>query len=468
MTARLLIIDDEDLFREDLASLLRAEGYECLAAATGEAGLAMIEKTSPEVVLCDINLPGKGGIQVLDEIMAISPETFVIMITAYGTLESSLEAFRRGASDYVTKPLMEEDVLLKIERLVKYKRLSQEVKLLRREVSQDVEGLLGVGKSDAMREILDLISRVGPTRSTVLIRGESGTGKELAARAIHELSTHHTEDSDRVENERHFAAINCAGISAELLESELFGHVRGAFTGAIKDHVGYFELAGEGTILLDEIAEMPLSLQSKLLRVLEQKEFSRVGSTKLVPLKARIISATNKDLRALMADGDFREDLFFRLAVFEIHLPALSARRSDIPLLVEYFIKKFNREMKRTCLGVDNEAMRRLLACPWPGNIRELRNAIERAMIICRGDHIALSDLPSEIGEIAPLPENSDDLRDAITDFEIQHIRNVLQACHGNRKEAAQRLGVNPSTLYRKMVNLGLLQDREGTARSPS
>lgn len=456
MDAQVLIIDDEDLFREDLALLLRREGYDCLAASTGEKGVEIVGKTSPDVILCDISLPGKGGIEILDEIMGVSPESFVIMITAYGTLESSVEAFRKGASDYITKPLVIEDVLQKIERLVSLRRLWQEVKFLRREVSQNAEGLLGVGQSETMQEALELIKKVGPTRSTVLITGESGTGKELVARAVHDLGSRNGGSGEEDEDEHHFAAINCAGIPSELLESELFGHMRGSFTGAVKDHVGYFELAGEGTIFLDELAEMPLSLQGKLLRVLEQKEFSRVGGPRLIPLKARIISATNKNLRDLVEAGEFREDLFFRLAVFEIALPPLRNRRTDIPLLVEHFVKKFNEEMKKRCLGVDNEAMRRLLASPWPGNIRELRNVIERAMILCQEDYIRLEDLPAEIRDIAPVPEYGVDLRDATRTFERHHIWSVLESCQWNKEEAARRLGVNSSTLYRKMADLGL------------
>ncbi|MCH7909539.1 MAG: sigma-54-dependent Fis family transcriptional regulator [Candidatus Hydrogenedentes bacterium] len=456
MAAQVLIIDDEDLFREDLADLLRAEGYECLTAATGEEGLEHIAKTGPEVVLCDINLPGKMGIQILDEIMGISPESFVIMITAYGSLESSVDAFRKGASDYITKPLVVEDVLAKIARLIKYKRLSQEVKHLRREVSHDFEGLLGVGESKAMKDALNLIRKVSPTNTTVLITGESGTGKELVARAIHELSTYEAEKSGESNGERLFIAVNCAGIPAELLESELFGHVRGAFTGAIENHVGSFELAGEGTILLDEIAEMPVSLQSKLLRVLEQKEFSRLGDNRLIPLKARIIAATNKNLRDLVKTGEFREELFFRVAVLGIHVPPLCERRSDIPLLVEHFIKGFNDEMKRKCLGMESEAMRRLLSYSWPGNIRELKNVIERAIILSEESYLTLADLPAEIRGISPWPQQCDDLRTATKAFEREHIRSVLKACEWNKEAAAQRLKVNPSTLYRKMADLGL------------
>ena len=454
MNEKILIIDDEDLFREDLALILSQEGYEGLVAATGEEGLTLIEKHMPQIVLCDINLPGMDGLEVLNKSLAISPDTSVIMITAYGTLESSLTAFRKGAADYITKPLVIEDVIQKVERLIKYKRLHQEVKFLRREVSPETHGIVGVWQSDSMKEILELIGKVAPTKSTVLLTGESGTGKELVASTIHALSF--GADMDLKANEVHFAAVNCAGIPAELLESELFGHVRGAFTGATKDHVGYFELAGEGTIMLDELADMPLSLQSKLLRVLEQKEFSRVGSTKLLPLRARIISATNKDLRSLVKSGEFREDLFFRLAVFEIKIPPLREHRSDIPFLVDGFIKKFNQEMKRKCLGFDSGAMRKMIEFPWAGNIRELRNVIERAMILCHGDQITEIDLPAEIRNIENTPDFPVNLRAATKVFEKSHIEHTLAACDGNKEETAYKLGVNPSTLYRKMTDLGL------------
>lgn len=447
MTAKVLIIDDEDMFREDFASLLRQKGYECKTALNGEEGLALAEEFSPDLIFCDIVMPGKGGVEVLDEIILICPESCVVMITAYGTFETAVEALQKGAYDYIMKPLLIEDVLQKIEHFMKYRLLLQKVKFLRRELSRDVESSRMVGKSDAMKEIFDLIEKVAPTRSTVLISGESGTGKELVARAIHEMSDF---------REHPFVAINCAGIPEHLLESELFGHVRGAFTGAFKNRVGFFELAGEGTILLDEIAEMSLGLQSKLLRVLEQREFLPVGGTKPIMLKARTIASVSKNLRDLMKAGQFREELFFRIAVFEIHLPPLRARRSDIPLLIEYFVGRYNRELKRKCLGMDNEAMRSLLAYSWPGNVRELRNVIERAMILNHGDYIPVADLSPEITNNLQFPKYSDDLRDAVHAYEREHIRRILLDSGGNKEETARRLGINPSTLYRKMAELSI------------
>lgn len=449
MSIRVLIIDDEDLFREDFGRLLRRRGYECRVAPNAQVGLALAEEFGPDVILCDIVMPGKGGIELLDELGAHCPESFVLMITAYGSVDTAVDAFRKGASDYIMKPVLIEDVVRKIERLMERKRLAQEVKFLRRTASRDAASLALVGEGEAMKKMLHLIEEVAPTHSTVLITGESGTGKELVGRAIDALSG---------SGERRFVGINCAGIPVQLLETELFGHVRGAFTGAVENRVGFFELAGEGTLFLDEIAEMPLALQSKLLRVLEQREFVPVGGTKAVALKARIIASTNKDLRELVQKGEFREDLFFRVAVFEINVPPLRERRSDVPLLVEHFVKRLSVSVKRHCLGVSNEAMQKLMSHRWPGNVRELRNVIERAMILCHRDYITPEHLPPEIRGASDQAPLSDSLRDATRAYEREHIRRVLEAADGNKEEAARRLGINPSTLYRKMADLGVGQ----------
>ncbi len=450
MNSKVLIIDDENLFREDLATLLRRKGYECETASDGQKGMSALEQFGPDVVLCDIVMPGKGGIEVLEEIKRTSPETLVIMITAYGSLETAVKAFRQGAADYISKPFMLEDVLQKIQRLIEHRRLSQEVMFLRREISQAASELSLIGQSEPIKKVLESIKLVAKTRSTVLLQGESGTGKEVAARLVRSMGSG---------LELPFVAINCAGIPHELLESELFGHVRGAFTGAVADKAGFFQLAGEGIVFLDEVSEMPLSLQSKLLRVLEEKEFYRVGGTKAIPFKSRLIVSTNRNLRQLTEAGTFREDLYFRIAVFEIVLPALRARSSDIPLLVDHFIKQFNREMKRRCFGVGNEVIAKLMAYPWPGNVRELRNVIEHGMIRNSGDYISLEDLPAEITGGSEFPKYSQNLRQAMHAYEAEHIRRVLLDCRGNREETARRLEINPSTLYRKMTELNISED---------
>lgn len=447
MNVKVLIIDDEDVFREDLASLLRRKGFECKTAADGEEGLALAGEFEPDVVFCDIVMPGMDGIEVLDKLIPTSPQSSVVVITAYGNLETAVQAFRKGAFDYIMKPLVLEDVVQKINRIMENKRLVREVRQLRRELNQEADSLSMIGQSKAMTDLLELIDKVAPTKSTVLITGESGTGKELIARAIHNRSG---------SSHLPFVAINCAGIPDSLLESELFGHIKGSFTGAIKDKEGFFELAGEGTILLDEIGEMPINLQGKLLRVLEEREFFRVGSTERIPLKARLLASTNKDPDDAIKSGDLREDLFFRLSVFKMHLPPLRERLSDIPLLVENFVQKFNHELKKRITGTDNETMRCLMAYSWPGNIRELRNAMERAMILCDGECVLRENLSAEIIGTAASSGSTDKLRDAVNAYESEYIRRVITAAGNNKEEAARRLGINPSTLYRKMSELGI------------
>ncbi|MHC4070892.1 MAG: sigma-54 interaction domain-containing protein, partial [Planctomycetota bacterium] len=315
-------------------------------------------------------------------------------------------------------------------------------------LSQDTEASLLVGQSDQIEHVRELIRKISTTASTVLITGESGTGKELVAREIHANSTAVKEQ---------FVAINCAGIPEHLLESELFGHTKGAFTGADSEREGFFELAGKGTILLDEIAEMPLSLQSKLLRVIEERKFIRVGGKTPIGVEARITASTNKNLEELVKADLFRQDLYFRLAVFEIRLAPLRERRDDIPLLCDNLIKKLNQRLKRNCLGVDNDAIRMLLSYSWPGNIRELRNVIERAMILSTNQYVAAAELPAQITNAVEFRKYSDDLRTAMASYEKEHIRRVLLATGGNKERSARKLGINPSTLYRKMADLGLI-----------
>lgn len=454
MNAKVLLIDDEDVFREDLASLLRKNGYTCKTSPGAEQVPDLLDKFDPDVILCDVVMPGQGGIEVLETISQISPQTPVMMITAFASLDTAVDAFRKGAVDYITKPLLLEDVLQKLQRVLRYGRLDQEVKFLRREVSRVVGDLSLIGQSEPMKEVGALIEKVAATRSTVLLRGESGTGKEVAARSIRAMS----QDPDLP-----FVAINCAGIPEQLLESELFGHVRGAFTGAVTDKEGFFVLAAEGTVFLDEIGEMSMAIQSKLLRVLEEREFYRVGGTKAIPLKSRLIVSTNRDLREMIAAGAFREDLYFRVAVFEIIMPPLRDRRADIPALADHFVKRFNQEMKRRCFGADNDAIRMLMAHPWPGNVRELRNVIEHAMILCHADYITPYELPAEIRQSGGPTRPSDSLREAVRAYEREHIRRALSACGDNREKTARRLGINPSTLYRKMTELGLGRGGDST-----
>lgn len=447
MIVKILIIDDEELFREDLALLLSKKGYDCQTANTAEEGIEKATSFQPDVILCDIVMPGKSGIDILDDIRRKSPEAAIIMMTAFGTLETAIDAFRKGAADYILKPLIIEDVTNKIERLIKQKKLEKEIKYLHKEINEEVKALGFVGQSDSMKNVSALIGKVAPMNSTVLITGESGTGKELIARAIHQNSPQKNEP---------FIAINCSGLQESLLESELFGHVKGAFTGAATDKEGLFEIAGEGVIFLDEISEMPFPVQSKLLRVLEQREYYRLGGTKLIKMKARVLAAANKDLKQLLSEKKFRDDLYYRIAVFEIALPPLRERTSDIPHLTEHFIHKFNKEMNLNYSGISSEALETFMSYKWPGNIRELRNVIERAMILCNGETISVDGLPPQLNGKILTTVQTKNLKKAVQTFEKVFIMQILNETNWNKEKAAKILEINPSTLYRKMAELNI------------
>ncbi len=378
----------------------------------------------------------------------VSPQTHVLVMTAHGTVETAVDALRAGASDYILKPVVFDDLLAKVARLLEHRQLAWQAQMLRREVDAqyDFQGL--VGSSVAMREIGELIRKVGPTRTTVLITGESGTGKEVVARAIHQSS----EVAQRI-----FLPVNCAAIPENLLESQLFGHVRGAFTGAVTSQEGLFSRARGGTIFLDEIGDMPFGLQSKLLRAIESREILPVGSTQPVTVDVRIIAASNQQLAKMVEDGKFREDLYYRLNVVNIHLPPLRDRREDIPSLVEYLVRRHNREMKRAYKGVDNAALKLLMSQPWKGNVRELDNVIEHAMILGGGEWITVTDLPRALRETDdPLPPVGDELRDALRAYERIHIESVLRRAGHDKRKAADMLGLSLSSLYRKLNELGI------------
>ncbi len=444
MKAKILLVDDEDIFREDLAELLRAEGLQCDTAADGEQGLRAAAADPPDVVLCDLVMPGTSGLEVVQRLAALCPETSVLVITAHGTVETAVEAFRAGAVDYLLKPVLHEDLLQKIRRCLEHRRLVRELLYLRRQVAGGGEI---VGRSPGIEGVRRLIDRVGPARTSVLITGESGTGKELVARALHQTCCGETAP---------FIAVNCAALPRELAESELFGHVRGAFTGAHRDKPGYFELAHGGTLFLDEIGDLPLEIQPKLLRAIEEQAVYRIGATRSTRVEARILAATHRDLEAETEAGRFREDLYFRIAVVQIALPPLRDRRDDIPLLIDHLLGRLNVRLDRRILGVDRAALRVLMGARWRGNIRELENVLERAMLLTEESYIGLADLPAELAGEAHCPELSDDLRRAVRAYEREHIRHVLQATGGNREEAARRLGIDASTLYRRLKELEL------------
>ncbi len=448
--SQILVVDDEPLIRDTLAEYLGQEGFAVTACADGEEALARAEGRRFDAALCDVQLPGMDGIELLERLLKISPETFVLLITAYATAENAVEAFQRGAHDYIMKPILLDDVLNKVRHLLAYRRLFQENQWLRRELNRAHDQDLVVGRSVAMRQVLEVVRKVAPTRSTVLISGESGTGKELVARAIHDQET-----AARGGGERRFLAVNCAAIPHDLLENQLFGHRKGAFTGADRDQPGVFVHAGDGTVFLDEIGELPAATQAKLLRAIEQKEVLPVGANEPVRVQARVLAATNKDLKRETEQGRFREDLYYRLAVVTIRMPPLRDRREDIPDLVDALLARHARELGKRIGGVSHEAMQILLACRWRGNVRELDNALQRAVILGEGPLITPADLPPDLAPVENDPSLVDDLGEAVRRFERMHIERILRQTP-DKKEAARRLGMGLSSLYRRIGELGI------------
>jgi DNA-binding NtrC family response regulator len=445
-TANVLIVDDEPLIRDTLAEYLALEGFAVTTCADGESALDVAAGQRFDVALCDVQLPGIDGIELLDRLLKISPDTFVLLITAYATVENAIQAFQRGASDYLMKPIVLDEVLSKIRRLLDYRDLFQENQWLRRELNRDYDFEHMIGRSAAMQHVFALVRKVAPTRSTVLLVGESGTGKELIARAIH----HQGADSGA-----RFLAVNCAAIPHELLENQLFGHRKGAFTGADSAHSGMFLHAGSGTVFLDEIGELPPATQAKLLRAIEQKEILPVGANEPIQVEARVLTATNKDLAKEVEQGRFREDLYYRLNVVSIWVPPLRERREDIPDLVEFLLAKHARTLGKHVTGVTHETMQILLACRWKGNVRELENALQRAVILGEGPLITPADLPPDLAPVEGDPSLVDDLGEAVRRFEKQHLERILRQTP-DKKEAAHRLGMGLSSLYRKITELGI------------
>ena len=445
LTGTILVVEDQDSARESLVELLKGEGFEVHEAADGNAAMAVIDKVDLDLVLTDLTMPGADGIAVLRHISEVSPQTLVILMTAHATVDTAVEAIRLGAQDYMLKPLIFEDVLRKVQHLMNHRKLAWENQLLRREVNDHFSPERPIGRSQAMQEIAKLIAKVAPTPTTVLISGESGVGKEVVARTIHA----HSLFKDSV-----FLPVNCSAIPETLLESQLFGHMKGSFTGAVNTQEGLFQRARGGTIFLDEIGEMPLSLQPKLLRVLEEKTVLPVGSTTPIKVNVRIITATNRDLKAEVEVGRFRDDLYYRLNVFEINIPPLRKRLDDLPALVEHLIHRHNAEMKASYKGVDSATMRILMSFPWKGNIRELDNVLERAMILGNGEWIKPADLPGQQtdGEF----NSEDDLAKAVELYEKSHIERTLNKAGGDKQQAAELMGLSLSTLYRKIEKLGI------------
>ena len=445
----ILVCDDEPVIRDTLAEFLQQEGYDVRAVGSGEEALALAGERFFDLVLCDINLPKLDGIEVLERLGRISPETFVILITAYATVDTAIEAFQKGAHDYLMKPILLREVHGKIRRLLKQRDMHRENQWLRRELNRVADSAeMVTGQSPAMRTVMDFAKRVAPSPSTVLVLGESGTGKELLARAVHRFAQAAKPTDGR------FLAVNCAAIPGDLLENMLFGHKKGAFTGADRDSVGVFVHAGAGTVFLDEIGELPLATQAKLLRAIEQKEVLPVGANEPVKVAARILAATNKDLAKEAAEGRFRQDLFYRLNVVALTLPPLRERREDLPALVEFLLTKHCQQSGRPFAGLSHEAMQRVLKYPWPGNIRELDNAIQRAVVLGEPPLIEVTDLPQTLWNAAVI-RDPDLLEEAVRFAEKTHIERILKQTP-DKREAAKRLGIGLSSLYRKIELCGV------------
>jgi len=450
-----MVVDDEPLVRESLSEMLELTGYCISTASNGKEACQILKNSNVDLLIIDIKMPEMDGRELLRSVKVSHPEAAVIMMTSYGSIEDAVEAMKNGAYDYITKPIVDSEIKITIERFFNQKRLLEEnIKLKQQLHDAKKECFAGIfGQDEKMQKIYSLIEAVSNTRATVLINGESGTGKRLIAHAIHKCN-----ESER---NKPFVEVSCGALTESLLESELFGHVKGAFTGAIKDRAGRFELANHGTIFLDEIDAFPPALQVKLLRVLQDGEFERVGDSKTIKIDIRIIAATNQNLEDLISQGKFRKDLYYRLNIIYIEVPPLRARKGDIPLLVKEFIRKHSGHKKNT-QKISDEAMEQLMDYDWPGNVRELENVIERAMVLNKGDIMNVVDLPDALhkSETAGSSGARLALREALKSPEKELIKKALDSVKWNRNQAAKTLNINRTTLYKKMQKFGLLKNK--------
>jgi two-component system response regulator PilR (NtrC family) len=442
----ILVIDDEEMMREILEALLTREGYEVKSAESGAAGLDLARATPFDAAVVDVMMPDMDGLATLDELKKLDDELAVVMITAFASVETAIAAMKLGAFDYITKPFKHDEVLVVLRNAMERRRLVAENRALRQNLQEQYHKFGNIiGRSSRMRQVFDLIIQAAPSRSTILIAGESGTGKELVARAIHT----HSARSDRA-----FITVNSGNLPPDLLESNLFGHVKGAFTGAVYPKKGLFELADKGSIFFDEIGNIPLETQPKLLRVMQEREFMRLGGVDNIKVDVRIIAATNVDLRRMMEESRFREDLYYRLHVITIELPALRERKEDIPLLVQHFLKKYGDENQKAGIELAPEALDLLVEYDWPGNVRELENVIERAVVLSTGPRIGPELVPEQV-RAAPmmqipqvvLPPEGVSFKDVISDFERRLIETALDTAGGVQKKAAELLHIKPTTL---------------------
>lgn len=451
-TGSILIVEDDDQLRIALERILVKQGYDVMAVVTAEDALKVINKTSYDLVITDLKLPGIDGLELVRAVRRYKPETSIIMTTAYATVDSAVKAMKEGAEDYIAKPFNLDEIRMVVGKVFEKREMITRNLLLQNQLARKYAFENIIGHSERMVEVYKLITQVKDSKSTVLILGETGTGKDLVARAIHYNSLR----SDRL-----YMPVNCGALQENLLASELFGYVKGAFTGALHDKRGLFEVAAGGTIFLDEIGDVSLGFQQTLLRALDSGEIQPVGAVKRTKVDVRIIAATNKDIEAMVATGDFREDLFYRLNVITIQVPPLRERKEDIALLAHHFLAKYSREADKDLREIDSEAMRLLEEYPWPGNVRELENTIERSVLLERDTRITPASLPAKLREKRPcnsgplMPEN-DKSSLTLENLEKSHIISVLRQMGGNRAQAAKCLGINRSTLWRMMIKYNI------------
>jgi two-component system response regulator PilR (NtrC family) len=461
-TANILVIDDEDVLQDILTTLVARAGWHPLSAITGEAGLKVLDQEDVDLVLLDLMLPSMSGLEVLRQIRQRDPDQVVVIITAFSSIEGAIEAMREGAFHYIPKPFKNDEVLLTIKKGLERRQLTHENRTLRAELQKRYSFDNIIGKSKPMQRVFELIRLAAPSKSNILILGDSGTGKELVAKAIH----HHSRRADGP-----FVTVNSGSMPSDLLESNLFGHVKGAFTGAVASKKGLFELAAGGSIFFDEIGNIPLETQAKLLRVIQEKEFMRLGGVETIRADARIIAATNANLESMVAAGTFRDDLYYRLNVITVDLPPLAERTEDIPLLARHFLAEYSEENEKPVTEIASEAMERLLDFHWPGNVRELENVIERAVVLSTDDVIVPGLLPPAVREprvqaglpAAP-PHHGLSLKEAMAQYERQLIVQALRQENGVQKRAAARLKVKATTLHEMMKRLKISAEMYGVA----
>jgi two-component system response regulator PilR (NtrC family) len=461
----ILVIDDEDIMREILEALLSREGYHVKLAASGEEGLELARTQTFDVAVVDVMMPGMDGLAALEELKKIDDELPVLMVTAFASVETAIAAMKRGAFDYITKPFKNDEVLVVVRNAAERRRLVAENTALRQNLQAQYQKFAGIiGRSPRMKQVFDLIIQAAPSRSTILVTGESGTGKELVARAIHSNSSR----SDRA-----FVTVNSGNLPPDLLESTLFGHLKGAFTGAINPKKGLLDIADKGSIFFDEIGNIPPETQAKLLRVMQEREFMRLGGTDTIKVDVRIIAATNCDLREMVEEGRFREDLYYRLHVINIYLPPLRERRDDVPLLAQHFLEKYRDENNKKEIELGADALDLLMDYEWPGTVRELENVMERDVVLCSGTRIGADLIPDYVRS-APrfhiprfvVPPEGISFKDVITDVEKRLIESTLEAAGGVQKRAAELLKIKPTTLNEmiKRYDIGTRRKRAGAA----